>query len=371
MDPAPADDHALSAAPRALDSLTSLRFVAAAAVFFLHVGIVLGAELPHVRAYGRVVFFGPCGVGFFFVLSGFVLTYSRRRQDTAHGFYQRRIARIYPNQLIALAGAILLLFWLGQSFSIGPAAANLFLVQAWVPSLRYFGALDTPSWSLSVELFFYLLFPVLIVGVSALASTHRRVLMAVCVAIPLAIALSQSVWGPHMQAGAENYFVMDFPISRLADFTMGVLLALEIRDGRWPRLPVAWTMLLMAAGLAVVDVIQEQRFLVAITLVPATLLIGSLAMADMSGRRSILQSNFAVRLGQWSFAFYLVHWLVLTVFWKLHQHPFASTLNAAAAIIFLFLLTTAISGLVFTLWERPWERRIRPGHTTALELRKV
>jgi peptidoglycan/LPS O-acetylase OafA/YrhL len=45
------------------------------------------------------------GVSFFFVLSGFVLTWSARPDDIATGFWRRRIARIYPVHLVTAGGA--------------------------------------------------------------------------------------------------------------------------------------------------------------------------------------------------------------------------------------------------------------------------
>ena len=91
-------DHA---APARLPSLTGLRFAAAFLVFGFHAhieGIVAAGATRDVMDW----VFGPgaAGVSFFFVLSGFVLTWSVRPGETAWRFWRRRIAKIYPNHAV-------------------------------------------------------------------------------------------------------------------------------------------------------------------------------------------------------------------------------------------------------------------------------
>ena len=66
-----------------LDSLTSLRWFAASAVFLRHAGVQLGLG-PQ----------GATGVSFFFILSGFVLSRATSGPPDARAFYRRRAARI-------------------------------------------------------------------------------------------------------------------------------------------------------------------------------------------------------------------------------------------------------------------------------------
>ena len=97
------DGAATGSAPVAMSTgtlprLTSLRAFAALVVFLSHLDIrggTLGAAGPFV-AYGYV------GVGFFFVLSGFVLTWSYVPGAPVGAFYLRRFARIWPNHFVML-----------------------------------------------------------------------------------------------------------------------------------------------------------------------------------------------------------------------------------------------------------------------------
>jgi peptidoglycan/LPS O-acetylase OafA/YrhL len=71
-----------------LDSLTGLRFFAALAVVLVHVG----GQFATARWLLTVESYGYAGVSFFFVLSGFVLTWSHREQSAGR-FWWRRFAR--------------------------------------------------------------------------------------------------------------------------------------------------------------------------------------------------------------------------------------------------------------------------------------
>src|SRR3954469_25768741 len=92
-----------------LSVLTSLRFVAAAMVVIFH----CGGDFINARVFGDFFQNGYAAVSFFFVLSGFILTYAHLNEamtETAPHFRNRfwisRVARIYPVYLIALLIAL-------------------------------------------------------------------------------------------------------------------------------------------------------------------------------------------------------------------------------------------------------------------------
>ena len=80
---------------RVLGSLTGLRFVAALLVFGRH-ALLLFAGTPVAGVASVVLLPASAGVSFFFVLSGFVLAWCHRSEDSPRSFYRRRFARIYP-----------------------------------------------------------------------------------------------------------------------------------------------------------------------------------------------------------------------------------------------------------------------------------
>ena len=77
-----------------LPRLTGLRWYAALLVFLYHAETFVPIRL--LRPFN----FGTVGVTFFFVLSGFVLTWSTRPDLPASTFYRRRFARIYPSYFV-------------------------------------------------------------------------------------------------------------------------------------------------------------------------------------------------------------------------------------------------------------------------------
>jgi peptidoglycan/LPS O-acetylase OafA/YrhL len=87
------------------------------------------------------------------------------------------------------------------------------------------------------------------------------------------------------------------------------------------------------------------------------LLIAAFAHRDCTGgRRTFASSPAMVRLGEWSFALYLVHELVLRTALELGPVTLAERAAFAAAGVAVSIL---ISALLFTLFERPVEARLR------------
>ncbi|MDY3521217.1 acyltransferase [Riemerella anatipestifer] len=108
------------------------------------------------------------GVSYFYVLSGFVmmLAYGNRSYVSSKEYYINRIARIYPLHILSLALVIMVSLLISIRYiefyhfpDISFILKNIFLVQSWFPQSAL--TLNYPSWSISVELFFYLCFPVL------------------------------------------------------------------------------------------------------------------------------------------------------------------------------------------------------------------
>ena len=152
----------MSSASSKLDALTGLRALAALAVFVQH----------FVRVMDIKVNVGPMGgmaVSFFFVLSGFILVYvykDKLTRSTTPKFYFTRFARIWPLHIACL----LLIAWLTPRFlpsSDWPWLRTLShwsLLQSWYPTQNWVHCYNGVAWTISVEAFFYLMFPFLLLG---------------------------------------------------------------------------------------------------------------------------------------------------------------------------------------------------------------
>ena len=142
---------------RSLDRLTSLRSFAALAVVAYH---AVAAFWPDHPLLVLLTSSGFTGVTFFYVLSGFVLTWSWRGQRN-RDFYRNRAARVWPLHALTLCCR-------AARGADGARAAmgNALLLHAWVPDRSWYYGLNGVSWSLSCEAFFYACFPVLVVLLS-------------------------------------------------------------------------------------------------------------------------------------------------------------------------------------------------------------
>ena len=114
-----------------LDQLTSLRFFAALMIVIHHSADLFGNS--------DIKFSLDHGVSFFFVLSGFILSYVYPKLDTwpeIKQFWRARVARIWPAHFITF----LLALWLLPSapWVTKTAIPNLLLVQGWVPKSAYY-----------------------------------------------------------------------------------------------------------------------------------------------------------------------------------------------------------------------------------------
>lgn len=348
-----------------LDSLTGLRFLAAALVVVVHVGYFFrDPRITH--ALER----GGSGVTFFFVLSGFVLTWTARPTVTTRGFFRRRFARVYPSHLLSWAVAVALLFLLSATGYIetyhpsGPGLLTaVLLVQSWIPDPSYYYAGNGVSWSLSCEAFFYALFPLLLAGSTKLGPRGRAWGIGMCLGSVLLLHVAVA---PSTEMGL--WLTKFLPPVRLLEFLVGILLAQAMLAGWRPRagLPVAGGLTLLALGAAV---LLPARFTLPLTLPAYAFLICTSAASDLAGLRGPLNHRVAVKLGEWSFALYLVH-----MFWiqpllshgAERQHGVVSGIGLSAL---LFVLSVATSALVHEAWEKPWERRLRGAPGLASEPR--
>ncbi|QZL03652.1 acyltransferase [Streptomyces sp. BHT-5-2] len=361
-----------------LPSLTGLRFIAAALVFAVH-GASTGVFKDQAVAADYFTFFGNAGavgVSFFFLLSGFVLTWSARTGDTTRGFWRRRFFKIVPNHVVTFAAALVLMSLVSAQIAFPQTLANLFLLHAWLPDVSYVETANTVSWSLSVEMLFYLAFPLLI----RLVNKVRPNRLWYGAAGAAALVLLLPVIAQHLLPSTPHYsflplswtqiwFVYVFPLSRLLEFLLGMFMARILLTGRWPGLGLLPAGLLaVAAYLLPVFVTFNQLYnYAAVTIVPLALLIPAAAAADVRGRRTWLSTRTFVWLGEISFAFYLVHSLVLTYGHRIFGsqpnifgQPAGPAWGAPAGLAFLagcFAVSVLLAWGLYALLERPAMRR--------------
>ncbi|GHF32703.1 acyltransferase family protein [Streptomyces morookaense] len=328
-----------------LDSLTGLRWFAALLIFCYHFAYDQSVGTPkHLGRLRDVTFAGPSAVSFFFVLSGFVLAWSARPNDTVTGFWRRRFARIYPSHAVTFCVAALMLLWMGQKLNPAIALGNLTLTQAWVPNRTdwWFG-FNGVSWSLSCEFLFYFTFPFLVRPIRRLPV---RGLWAVVALGNLFVVVYPAFMNDIAHATGWNpkYFLYMLPATRLPEFAVGIALALLVKNGAWrgPGVVVSVT-LSVTAIFAVVHLLPYEYRWGAATVIPYTLTIAAVARADARGEESPFRHRVLVYLGEVSFAFYLVHEMVIySTGYFLKQHHLALSMTVQAGLVMAIALAGAV-----------------------------
>jgi len=220
----------LEGRPQNLSALTSLRFVAAILVVLFHYGQSIWE--PSAWGLRNMLKQGFLGVGFFYALSGFVLVHAYVDPTSPlqrSRFWLRRAARILPAYLLSLliAAPTVALHHISQSgLAVGSlktvlsALVNLLLLQAWLPFAS--SAWNSPSWSVSVEAFFYLCFPWCLAPIRRLRPHHAAfVFLVVWILglIPSAYELLQS--SPGTSAPSVQSWI-PIPLRHLTTFVCGM-----------------------------------------------------------------------------------------------------------------------------------------------------
>lgn len=214
-----------NARPTALPALTFLRFLAASAIVVHHNISVF--RFPVLIEQLQLTL----AVSFFFVLSGFILSYVHPRITTKAEcltFWRARIARCWPLHILTFFFyAYLFPYGMGYNTDGHPRLdtffAQFFLIQAWIPSPFFFFSFNAPAWSVSVEFFFYMCYPLI---AKVFQSRNKKIILATLLVTlsvaALCSALEQTLHGTNVRVwvGYIN------PASRLFEFVLGVCCSL-------------------------------------------------------------------------------------------------------------------------------------------------
>jgi len=357
-----------------LNALTTLRFLAALHVVFFHVRVV-GILPGGPWWYQNFASIGFVGVNFFFVLSGFILVYTYDGpQLDAPKFWRARFARIYPAYALSLIVAApfflfavrnldLPFFAWSKTHFIPACMLTLALLQSWVPQAAL--TWNSVCWSLSVEAFFYFVFPFFLLRNSKLSARSLLLWLVAFWLISLSLSSSYIHFHPDgfdkINSGETNLFwknVLSFnPLVRLPEFLVGMFagkLFLSRPGSVKFATPLAGAGLLGFATVVLLAPKIPNPTLSAGLLSPAFAAI-IYGVARQPKWTLLLATPFLVLLGEASYSLYLLHSLVITRVFDSIPHlswPLRVALSLAAAI--------AISVAAYRLLEEPSRRFLRP-----------
>ena len=346
-----------------IPQLTFLRFLAALGVVFFHFGQTTApwdgpAFLPVLQNAGL-------GVGFFFTLSGFLMAwvYAPQPMIALKHYAQTRFARIYPlyllSFLLALAAEMLIRGTRPRGLSIILQSLGL---HAWVPG--YSLALNFPGWSVSVELFFYALFPLLLY---VLRKQHWAVLIGIAAAvsaISFVIFLHIADWTKGIVDNTNSDFTLRFPPWQLHTFVTGMVGGLLFGRGQL-RLPTKWFpgLLFLTMSAFMVSLAYYENPLTAHAgngvLAPLYLVIIVCLAQDQGPIAKTLFWKPFQFLGEMSYAVYLLQAPVYIALEPIAQQIGAPGLQGKWFHIYVAVLL-AFSALVYQFFERPMRQWLRP-----------
>ncbi len=343
-----------------INQLTFTRFIAAFSVVFFHIG----ENVPYANKY-LAAFFKHCklSVSFFFILSGFVMIIAYGRDKNVKIKYpqylKNRIARIYPVYVLAILIFVAFIKYYKYP-DIPPKELYLhfLMLQSWFPS--YATTLNTPGWSLVVEMFFYVLFPFLFNRFY-----RNKPLKSLLLPILLFWALSQVIFILGINAAFYEGYPTKFhnlisysPIMHLNEFLVGNmagLLYLQL-DKRYKRnYDLHITLLCIILSLILIFAKPEYAHngLLAIIFVPFILL-----MALNTGRITrIFSKKPFVFLGDISYGLYILHYpagifIISLMTGKGIENPRVLLLGLLSALLLLCSLS-------YLFLEKPLNKYIR------------
>lgn len=138
-----------------IEQLTFTRFIAAISIVIFHFG--MNSFIFNNDFVSFLFTRANVAVSYFFILSGFVMIIAYRNQIHLKSriYFKNRFARIYPVYFLAII--LLLTSKLFENIKLDELFLNLTMLQSWFPDKAL--SINYPGWSLSVEFFFYITFP--------------------------------------------------------------------------------------------------------------------------------------------------------------------------------------------------------------------
>ena len=335
-----------------IDQLTFTRFIAIIAVLFFHGsgGVylrALAAYLPHALLVSATT-----SVTYLYVLSGFVmsLVYYRPQERFSIGqYWVSRILRLYPLYIISFL--LVCYYYIDYIAGIKPqkTLVNIFVLQAWWPP--YAQSFNYAAWSMTVEFFFYAIFPFFTMW--AYRQSTKKLIWGSAVFWVISQVIHNILWIGYFPE-YENFLVY-FPLFHLSSFILGAVGGIWfLREGRGqaikPRtgLLVFWGSVFLASVYIVVSSksarIPNNLELMTGFLAPVlTVTIAALAL-DKSRLSTFFNYPALITLGDTSYGLYILHVPFIWIYQRALEN--SSLANPQLIFDYTFLPLMIGSGLL-------------------------
>jgi peptidoglycan/LPS O-acetylase OafA/YrhL len=311
---------------------------------------------------------GYMGVTVFFTLSGFVLTinyFESLRRPSRHRIWAyavARFARIYPLYLLIFVAIV-------AKMKLEGAATNgwlqhLLVVQAWSTNGALASGYNGPALSVSVEVFLYACFPLVAIAVARIRSTPALLATVLIVVTAMTLLIVSFILIP---IPSPHYWLYQMPLTRLGDFTLGMLAAriyLDLRDK--PAIVRTGGVVAISGAAALVLLMTWPPLLHTVWgwdfayVIPSVAIIFGLAIAPHGLLGRTLSLPVFVFLGEASYALFLCHKQILGHFGSTDWVTAISPVNVLRQLL-VFMLILGIAVVLHKLVEVParaWIRRL-------------
>ena len=350
-----------------LDQITFTRFIAALTVVFFHFGNqVFPLNIP---LLDNVMKAGPIAVNYFYLLSGFIMAIAYYKPANTKSFNTKsywlaRFARIYPVYLVAFL--LIAVTKLKTPDITTSLLLNASLLQSWIPD--YALSLNSPGWSLSVEAFFYLCFPVLLAliyrsGVKKLAKI--AVALWLCTQVIHTVLLNSDSYQAH---NTVHNFIYYNPLMHINAFILGVITGVLFKNHHktldtWAKYSNSG-IIITTVALVLIIAFQKQistalGFEIALTngqLAPLFLLFIIFLSLNKGIISKIFSNKWLVLLGEASFSLYILQRPIHGIYEKTFQRI---ELPEVVHFYIYLLILIGISILSYKLFETPARKFIR------------
>lgn len=343
-----------------IEQLTFTRFLAAISIVIFHYGLDV---FPFNNGQVRFLFEqANVGVSYFFILSGFVMmvAYGNKERISGLDYLKNRFARVYPIYFLAL---VFFMFtrYLEENRDREGFFLHVFAIQSWIPGKAL--TLNVPGWSLSVEFFFYLVFPWLYNFIYSKKANFNKCFVSISVIWLGSQFLTQWFQASSFYHGypSKSHDLLYYsPLMHINEFLIGNLAGLyymhKLKGKQWwLDVPVLLFVVLLFLALKYPNHLIYHNGLLAVIFIPLILLI-SLNKGVLT---TIFKNKVLVFLGEISFGIYI---LQLPVWRWLTDLRLQNYLHISDPLAFFYIRLCALiflAGMSFVFIETPLRKKIK------------
>jgi peptidoglycan/LPS O-acetylase OafA/YrhL len=335
--------------------------VAISSVFLFHLAGELGSRSgrsipfePRYHWLQTLIGNGDRGVGLFFVISGMILAMPFARHFLAGGrpvslrkYYLRRLTRLEPPYLLSMA----IILGMEVAYTHGwtmelmrhAAASAVYLHN---PIYRQLSWVNPVTWSLEVEVQFYILAPLAMQVFRIPNRSVRRGLLAVAI---VGIGLAQM---PYLDVPWVSLSIVKWVQYFLAGLLIADIFVLDLEGmrSRW-----TWDVAGVLALVGMFEMTHEAPW--AHVALPVLVCVLFLAAMRSFGLRRVLGTPWVAVVGGMCYSIYLFHFVFIAALFKGTRHLILARADFVGNLLIQLVVTgipvLVLCGLFFVLVERP------------------